>query len=137
MITSKKVKLTVSVVSAGVLLAFIVSLLVHWWDDLAVLSAVLGTSLGWLFGTLLSPYESEALRFESFGKVVSAFVSGFLLSKVDAIFGVMPKNEYHDLIRSGMVIRRVLIGLTCCIIAMMAVFISRRYYHVDMPSSQS
>src|SRR5216684_2131378 len=135
--SSKEVKLTVSAATAGSLVLIIVALLWKWWDDLALLSAVFGGSIGWLVGTLISPYESEAVQFKSFGKVVSAFVSGFLVSKVDTIFGIIPRNEYHDLIMNGKVIRRVLVGLTCGLIAMMVVFIARQYYQVDAPKAGS
>jgi len=95
---------------------------------------VLGTAIGWLTGTMISPYESEKQQFESFAKVLAAFVTGFLVSKVNAIFDLLLKDEYRQLISNGMVLRRMMIGLTCALIAMMAVFVSRQYFHVDPPA---
>jgi hypothetical protein len=127
-LTPYRIKVAVSVVPFLVLLVVIVWLLCKWHDDIAILCALLGTSIGWLIGTMLSPFGGEARQFESFGKVISAFVTGFLVSKVDTIFSLLSKDEYHNLITNGIVIREILIGVTSGIIAMMFVFISRQYY---------
>jgi hypothetical protein len=112
-----------------VLLIVIVGLLYKWHDDLAVLCAVLGVAIGWLVGTLISPYGSEAKQFETFGKVVSAFLTGFLVSKIDSIFTLLSRDDYHNLITQPMVIRRLLITVTSALLSMMVVFISRQYYY--------
>jgi hypothetical protein len=110
-------------------LLVIVGLLCWWHDALAVLCAVLGVAIGWLAGTLISPYGSEAKQFATFGKVVSAFVTGFLVSKVDSIFTLLSREEYHNLITQPMVIRRFLITVTTALLSMMVVFIAREYYY--------
>lgn len=107
----------------------IVGLLWKWRDDLAILCALLGIAIGWLVGTLISPYGSETKQFATFGKVVSAFLTGFLVSKVDSIFTLLSRDDYHNLITEHMVIRRFLIAVTTGFLSMMVVFISRQYYY--------
>jgi hypothetical protein len=58
----KKVKLAVSLVAVAVLYATVIALLTHWKEDLAVLSALLGTALGWFLGTMLSPFKEGEIR---------------------------------------------------------------------------
>src|SRR4051794_34424531 len=49
---------------------------------------MIGSITGWLLGILISPYgEDEKTQFSNYAKVVSAFISGYLLSKVDPIIG--------------------------------------------------
>src|SRR5262245_16757396 len=43
-------------------------------------------ALGWILGVILSPdSKTEARNFSSFGKSVSLFVSGYLVSKIDVL----------------------------------------------------
>ena len=80
----KKLKVIVSFISFGLLSAVAIGLLVIWRDDLAVLSALLGTAAGWVLGTLVSPSGTgEVRQFKEFSKVLSAFLTGFVLSKVN------------------------------------------------------
>src|SRR5687768_6848438 len=45
-----------------------------------------GASLGWLGGVLASPYDpTEESRFAKYAGVVSLFVSGYLVGKVDSV----------------------------------------------------
>jgi hypothetical protein len=55
---------------------------------------MVGSVTGWLLGILISPYgEDEKTLFSNYAKVVSAFFSGYLLSKVDPIIGaIFDKN---------------------------------------------
>jgi hypothetical protein len=124
----KKLKVIVSFISFGLLSAVAIGLLVIWRDDLAVLSALLGTAAGWVLGTLVSPSGTgEVRQFKEFSKVLSAFLTGFALSKVDHLVSIMPADTF----RGPMVIRRVLVGAACFLLAMMVVFVSRRYFPVD------
>ena len=87
--------------------------MVKWWDDLAALSAVFGAALGWAAGTLSSPYgKKEQHQFGSFGKVVSAFATGFLLSKIDRVFDLAISEKYQPLLFDERFIRRLLVGAT-------------------------
>ena len=46
--------------------------------------ALFGACVGWLLGILLSPYNAaERTMFAQYASAVSAFVSGYVLSKVD------------------------------------------------------
>ncbi|MEE1886703.1 hypothetical protein [Pseudomonas carassii] len=48
------------------------------------LVALLGALTGWAVGILFAPFSSEEeQRFKGIGKVISAFVAGYLISKLD------------------------------------------------------
>lgn len=55
---------------------------------------IVGSMTGWLLGILISPYgKDEKTQFSDYTKVASAFVSGYLLSKVDPIVeAILDKN---------------------------------------------
>jgi hypothetical protein len=131
--TSKTTKLFSSLAVVLISTITVVCLLVKWWDDLAVLASVFGAVAGWATGTLASPYESEERRFKIFSKVLTAFLTGFLLSKVDRGFEIAVDEKHRSLLFDSAIVRRTLIGMTCFILAMMAVYISRKYYHVETP----
>lgn len=49
-----------------------------------ILICLLGALIGWIAGILISPYTStESTRFITLSQAISAFVSGFLISKLD------------------------------------------------------
>lgn len=53
---------------------------------------VLGAVIGWFIAIVISPYtDSEKDRFIRIGQTISAFISGYLLSKLDK-----PINAYID-----------------------------------------
>lgn len=72
--------------SAGIACAAILALLIVFRDLYGALACVPGALLGWLMGVLLSPYKQEKELFEGYGKSIAAFITGFLVSKVDRIF---------------------------------------------------
>lgn len=50
---------------------------------------MLGALVGWGIGILASPFnKTESTRFISLGQAISAFVSGYLISKLDRFFEV-------------------------------------------------
>jgi hypothetical protein len=50
--------------------------------------------VGWLLGTFVSPESSsEQTRFTTYGKAVSAFVSGYLVSKLDKVVEMILSPE--------------------------------------------
>lgn len=50
------------------------------------LVVLVGSLIGWAAGMIFSPYtDKEELKFVSIGKAISAFVSGYLISKLDRV----------------------------------------------------
>ena len=102
-------------------------LLSKWRDDIAWLSAALGAASGWVVGTFISPYgRDEGEQFGNFGKLASAFLTGFLLTKVDRLFDLT-----FPLLSDERFIRRLMVGMSCFLVAMIIVFIARRYYPIE------
>lgn len=55
-------------------------------DSLAWMSLALGLAAGWAAGILLAPYQSEQDRFREYLKIVSSFLAGYSISKMDRLF---------------------------------------------------
>jgi hypothetical protein len=56
---------------------------------LNMLVCLLGALIGWGIGILASPFNKiESTRFVSLGQAISAFVSGYLISKLDRFLEV-------------------------------------------------
>ena len=85
-LTSKIYKLAGSFVLAAIIA--LILLRIEWVlkDSLAWLSLALGLAGGWVAGILLAPYQSEQDRFREYLKVVSAFIAGYGVSKLDRLF---------------------------------------------------
>jgi hypothetical protein len=49
------------------------------------LLVLLGCLIGWAIGMFLIPYPGEKEQFDSLGKTVSAFFSGYVVSKLDRL----------------------------------------------------
>jgi hypothetical protein len=79
-------KLSGSLVFAVLIAGILLCVLVHLRDSLAWLSTALGLAAGWATGVLLAPYESERDRFKEYAKVVSGFITGYAVSKLDRLF---------------------------------------------------
>jgi hypothetical protein len=129
--TSKTVKLGSSLAVLLIAIITVAWLLLKWCDDLAVMAALFGALAGWSIGTLASPYESEERRFKDFSKIIAAFLTGFLLSKVDRVFEIATDEKHRAMLFDVAIVRRIVISMTCFILAMMVVYISRKYYHVE------
>lgn len=86
--------------------------------------ALLGISVGWLFGILSAPYGEEKSRFGGYAKLLGSFVSGFLVSKVDRLFELaISEGSFAD----TLFMVRVAIFLTCVILTMVTVYVFRTY----------
>ena len=58
-----------------------------------VLICLFGSIVGWWVGFLMSPDPTEQGQFSSFRKAASAFLSGFVLAKIDILFqGAVAEN---------------------------------------------
>jgi hypothetical protein len=103
-------------------------LLVHWEDDLGWLSAALGALIGWAAGILSAPYNTrESTQFRVYGKVASAFITGFLVAKIDRIFDLGIDEKHGPLILHERFARNLMVGACCFFIAMISTFIVRQY----------
>ncbi|MCX7293605.1 hypothetical protein [Janthinobacterium sp.] len=86
--------------------------------------------LGWTTGMYLSPYNGkEKLKFVTIGQAISAFLSGYVLSKFDRfiesfLFGQNKLPIYDNWIHLGMFIASFLIA---CIL----VFTARAYFDIE------
>jgi 4-amino-4-deoxy-L-arabinose transferase-like glycosyltransferase len=95
-----------------------------------ILLCILGALLGWALGMFFSPFNTEdAAQFKFLGKTVAAFVSGYLLSKGEAVLGAYLKRatEHPEQVQWDRV------GLLSCsfLLAFIVVFVSRTYAHAS------
>jgi hypothetical protein len=89
---------------------------------LNILTCLFGSTIGWWAGILISPDPAEQGRFSDFRKAVSAFLSGFLLAKLDLLFqGALA----HDLAASPIFIGRVFLFATTCLICAQFTYVAR------------
>jgi hypothetical protein len=91
--------------------------------NLAVLIAAAST--GWLVGVLVSPYDArEAQTFPKYAATVSAFASGYLVSKLDRVLEEILKPEF---LFSSVVGFRVLAGIAAFATALLITYVYRAY----------
>lgn len=121
--------------AAGLAAAAGVAVYCLWQADVLLsLLALLGGCLGWLTGILVVPLtKTEVSTFSVYAKVISGFVSGYALSKVDPLIthllaidpdsGVAPITQPYN----------AELGLTflCSyLIALLVIFCARAYLSV-------
>lgn len=59
-----------------------------------LLSGILGMSIGWFLGILATPFTTrEKKNFSSIGTAVYGFLTGYVLSKADAIFNALAVGD--------------------------------------------
>lgn len=124
-------KLTVSAISAVVLGGTVVYLSLVVGEDakaassLNLLIVVLGLSIGWLFGILLSPYsESEEKKFTNYAKAFGIFASGYLIGKVDKVLEELLKPDF---ILDSVHGFRVMAFAAAFVVGLVITFVFRRY----------
>ena len=86
---------------------------------------ILGMALGWLFGTIATPYNrSEEQLFAKYVTMITTFVSGFLVAKADPIINELFKiGTFSD----PLVMFRVIAFSVAFVLSLIVVFIYRMY----------
>lgn len=135
-ITSKKLKLA-GRLAFGILIAgILLCVLVHLGDSLAWLSSALGLAAGWAVGILLAPYQSEHERFREYLKLVSVFITGYLVSKIDRLVELWFDPEHGPLLLRSLVVHRILLCLTSFLVAAISTYVIRKYFSFGPGSEQ-
>lgn len=122
-------KLTTSFATAAVFVLCMIVLLVIWRDAVALLAALIGTTLGWAVGILLAPYPEEQKRFQQLSKGIAGFLGGYVAAKLDRVFDLlMDKSGGAPLILNLRVVRNLSVAVACLLVASLTVFIARTYW---------
>ncbi|NJO15970.1 MAG: hypothetical protein HC877_09515 [Thioploca sp.] len=86
---------------------------------------LLGFVIGWGIGTLLSPFNpDEKENFSGMVKAISAFISGYILAKMDKFFEVIPSRDFFQ----ESTLERIILFLVAFFLSMIIVFINRTYF---------
>lgn len=86
---------------------------------------LLGLVIGWGVGTLLSPFNpDEKENFSGMVKAISAFISGYILAKMDKFFEVIQSRDFFE---EG-TLERIILFLVAFFLSMIIVFINRTYF---------
>jgi hypothetical protein len=96
-------------------------------DLLAWLSTSLGLAAGWGTGVLLAPYQSEQARFREYAKVVSVFITGYLVGKTDRLFQLWFDPAYGPLVLRSIFALRMMAGITGFLLAAVSTYVARKY----------
>ena len=91
--------------------------------NLAIL--VTGYAIGWVIGVLATPYGSgEEQRFAGYKQAISAFVGGYLISKLDStLVNVLSWNT----LQSNIAAYRLFSFTSAILISLLITFVFRRY----------
>ena len=92
------------------------------WINLAVI--VLGLCLGWLLGIFIAPYKGEETHFKELASAVAAFLSGYLVSKVD---GLITKLLSPDQVMNPVAGFRVISAISSLVLSLIATYVARAY----------
>jgi D-alanyl-lipoteichoic acid acyltransferase DltB (MBOAT superfamily) len=126
-------KLIMSTIAAFVLGVTIVILTFYIGDTttIKVLSLsiiVLGISIGWVIGIIISPYDtSESKQFSIFAKTLATFISGYLIGKIDKFIEEIFKPSFLFDSVNGF---RMIAFVSVLLISMLITFIYRTYARV-------
>jgi len=90
---------------------------------------ILGLALGWLFGTIATPYDrSEEQLFAKYVTMITTFVSGFLVAKADPIITeFFTTKTFAD----SLIVFRAIAFSVAFLLSLIVVFIYRMYVFAD------
>jgi D-alanyl-lipoteichoic acid acyltransferase DltB (MBOAT superfamily) len=86
---------------------------------------ILGCTFGWLLGTLITPYDTkERADFSAYAKAASAFISGYVIAKIDKVIEhiLSPTFLFED--AAGF---RMMLFVASFCLCLLLTFIFRRY----------
>ncbi len=93
---------------------------------LTLIIGVFGVLCGWMIGVLSSPADaSESKAFTKYAEVVSAFLSGYLITKIDGVIVDLSQN----LLSNPVYGLRAIIFTSCLISGVLIMYILRAYLH--------
>jgi hypothetical protein len=97
---------------------------------LNMLICIFGSIVGWSAGMLFSPKPGEQPQFSEYRKAISAFISGFVLAKLDLLFAASntPPN-------STLVLGRMLLFATTCLLCLQFTYVARSYLSISKADS--
>jgi len=85
-----------------------------WLID--VLLCLFGAASGWFSGILISPDdEDQDRRFSIYGKSISAFISGFVVAKLDGIWETTIEPHLLTIALGPIIVGALLFGITFAI----------------------
>jgi hypothetical protein len=103
---------------------------------MTVLVGALGVAVGWLIGLLASPYGAdEEKRFSRYAATVSAFLSGYALSKIEPTLTFILADG--KLVTQQLYGVRVMVFLICLIAASITMYVFRIYTDLDEPARRA
>ena len=121
--------------SAGIIagMILIILILVFCLIDGNLLTSIwafVGVCLWWLIGIIIKPLSAdEKSSFDVIAKVVSGFITGYLLSKIDPLINALLEvNNGHALIAEDFVAQRALIAFASFLASIILVFSARAYW---------
>jgi hypothetical protein len=95
-----------------------------------ILVCLLGGLIGWVIGILATPLtKTESARFITLGQAISAFVSGYLISKLDRFLEGALYLKNGDLVHTGW--ERVGLFAASLLLMTIIVFLNRTYLHAS------
>lgn len=121
-----KLALTV-IVGLGILLSVLTLFIGPAWDDVPfnLLICCTGIALGWVAGLISSPLDKvEKSRFSAATKILSAFVSGYILSKLDTYLEII---KGKNVVFNELLLGRGLFLLCFAVFAALTVYYLRSY----------
>lgn len=103
---------------------------------MTVLVGAFGVAVGWLIGFLASPYGAvEENRFSRYAATVSAFLSGYALSKIEPTLTFILADG--KLLTQQLYGVRVMVFLICLITAAITMYVFRIYTDIDEPARKA
>ena len=96
------------------------------------LFAIIGATIGWLLGVIVSPRDDQDKRFTLVSSAIGTLFSGFLLGQMNKISELLTNNMPEH----GIVLIRVAIGVGWFIIALSITFLTRNLEDDNLPLAQ-
>jgi hypothetical protein len=126
-VTSKSIKVGASIAFGAVIFVILLWTLICLKDSLAWLCFATGLASGWAAGILLAPYQSEQDRFREYVKIVSSFLAGYVVSKVDRLFELGIDPVHGSPLLTDRFAHRILIAVCSFPLAAVLTYVGRKY----------